>query len=696
MKQNDIDIEEGGGSSASPMQDESVATTTTSNSNRDDVLQPPSTIDIMIKKKQDNDNSNDEQPLISKIDSLISRFNRPTAASSIIKPPMTYKSSFSTANIAKVDSVSPPSSNALSESSTNDTSSPSTATSPDEATDTDTNHDKSIISTSTTPTTNQIAEPVITDQTNEQLTPQPQSDVVANDNIVNDKDSTTIANSIYDGKDGSTIEISQVKELSDQNTSSPGVAADDDTSNHHDQKDISTPITKVESSQTTEQTENDIETGVKQDISNDDLEEGDKNQITSLGDIESQTEENSSNSTEEVVENSEVKESAAVEEAKALETNSVDDDEATPIVKEPLILPWWKQRRTKISVGVFIILLGVLALALGISLSASSSSATTTALVTTSSPSVSIIPTVHPSSLSSQDDLTSSLPTQSSIDTSLAPSTSTPSTTAPITSPSLSPTTLQPTDKPVTSSPSKKPTTKPITSKPTSLSPTSNPVSSSSTTLASPLDFDDQEEEGEQSSSLCKDTPNYLDMYGGTCEDYSLDENEAWCGGYGNDGKVGETPNENCCVCKQQAITITDTEEEEVVQLEEETTDIATTTATTTDDEDLDPNSDDDQDVITKWLEAHNSRRKKWHENGGKEYNALKWSDSLSQASQIWADHLLESGCEDFTLAHGKICMLLYLCIYHYSCSLLFYAHHQIWRIYMEKIWLLLSMMALG
>ena len=56
------------------------------------------------------------------------------------------------------------------------------------------------------------------------------------------------------------------------------------------------------------------------------------------------------------------------EQAKALETNSVDDDEATPIVKEPLILPWWKQRRAKISVGVFIILLGVLALALGISL----------------------------------------------------------------------------------------------------------------------------------------------------------------------------------------------------------------------------------------------------------------------------------------------------------------------------------------
>ena len=157
---------------------------------------------------------------------------------------------------------------------------------------------------------------------------------------------------------------------------------------------------------------------------------------------------------------------------------------------------------------------------------------------------------------------------------------------------------------------------------------------------------------------MCTDTPNYLDMYGGTCEDYMLDGNEAWCGGYGNDGEVGEvgeTPNENCCVCKQQAIT-TDTKEEEEEEVHSEET-------TATDNEDLDPNSDDDQDIISKWLEAHNSRRKKWHENGGKEYTALKWSEALSQASQVWADHLLESGCEDFTLAHGKICMFLYLCL---------------------------------
>ena len=189
-------------------------------------------------------------------------------------------------------------------------------------------------------------------------------------------------------------------------------------------------------------------------------------------------------------------------------------------------------------------------------------------------------------------------------------------------------------------------------------------------------------------------------MYGGTCTDYMLDENEAWCGGYGNDGEIGETPNENCCVCKQQVIT-TDTKEEVEEVQSEETTEIATIT-TATDNEDLDPpTDDDDQDIISKWLEAHNSRRKKWHENGGKEYTALKWSDSLSQASQVWADHLLESGCEDFTLAHGKICMFLYLCLvkwYHLLLLITFdhSTHHQTWKMYMERISLLILMTAPG
>ena len=25
--------------------------------------------------------------------------------------------------------------------------------------------------------------------------------------------------------------------------------------------------------------------------------------------------------------------------------------------------------------------------------------------------------------------------------------------------------------------------------------------------------------------------------------------NEAWCGGYANDGEAGKTPNKNCCIC---------------------------------------------------------------------------------------------------------------------------------------------------
>ena len=47
----------------------------------------------------------------------------------------------------------------------------------------------------------------------------------------------------------------------------------------------------------------------------------------------------------------------------------------------------------------------------------------------------------------------------------------------------------------------------------------------------------------------CVDTPNYLDMYEGTCAEYELPGNENWCGGYGNAGETGKTPNENCCIC---------------------------------------------------------------------------------------------------------------------------------------------------
>src|SRR6056300_173529 len=39
-------------------------------------------------------------------------------------------------------------------------------------------------------------------------------------------------------------------------------------------------------------------------------------------------------------------------------------------------------------------------------------------------------------------------------------------------------------------------------------------------------------------------------MWGCGYADYELPGNEAWCGGYGNMGEEGNTPNENCCVCK--------------------------------------------------------------------------------------------------------------------------------------------------
>ena len=39
--------------------------------------------------------------------------------------------------------------------------------------------------------------------------------------------------------------------------------------------------------------------------------------------------------------------------------------------------------------------------------------------------------------------------------------------------------------------------------------------------------------------------------YGGTCDEYELPGNEAWCRAYGNDGEAGLAPNENCCVCSK-------------------------------------------------------------------------------------------------------------------------------------------------
>ena len=44
-------------------------------------------------------------------------------------------------------------------------------------------------------------------------------------------------------------------------------------------------------------------------------------------------------------------------------------------------------------------------------------------------------------------------------------------------------------------------------------------------------------------------------MYGGTCSEYELPGNEAWCEGYGDHGEEGQTPNENCCFCQGKVCT---------------------------------------------------------------------------------------------------------------------------------------------
>ena len=67
------------------------------------------------------------------------------------------------------------------------------------------------------------------------------------------------------------------------------------------------------------------------------------------------------------------------------------------------------------------------------------------------------------------------------------------------------------------------------------------------TTTRPTLPASDSQQQEEES---CIDTPGYLDIYNGGCVLYELSENEAWCEAYGNNGEVGMTPNENCCVCK--------------------------------------------------------------------------------------------------------------------------------------------------
>ncbi|KAL3804447.1 hypothetical protein ACHAWO_012463 [Cyclotella atomus] len=44
------------------------------------------------------------------------------------------------------------------------------------------------------------------------------------------------------------------------------------------------------------------------------------------------------------------------------------------------------------------------------------------------------------------------------------------------------------------------------------------------------------------------------------------------------------------------------------------------------------------------WLASHNSRRRKYHQNAGKSYRALRWSTTLASDASKWANSLL-SGC---------------------------------------------------
>ena len=49
------------------------------------------------------------------------------------------------------------------------------------------------------------------------------------------------------------------------------------------------------------------------------------------------------------------------------------------------------------------------------------------------------------------------------------------------------------------------------------------------------------------------------------------------------------------------------------------------------------------------WLQAHNVRRKKYHEQWGKSYVPLKWSPTLANQAQQWAEHLANK-CDGVTL----------------------------------------------
>ena len=61
--------------------------------------------------------------------------------------------------------------------------------------------------------------------------------------------------------------------------------------------------------------------------------------------------------------------------------------------------------------------------------------------------------------------------------------------------------------------------------------------------------------------------------------------------------------------------------------------------------------SDDGVDRDDAWLSAHNSRRKKYHEQWGKTYTPLKWSPDLASQAKSWANQLLND-CNDDGITH--------------------------------------------
>ena len=55
-------------------------------------------------------------------------------------------------------------------------------------------------------------------------------------------------------------------------------------------------------------------------------------------------------------------------------------------------------------------------------------------------------------------------------------------------------------------------------------------------------------------------------------------------------------------------------------------------------------NTNEGSTVNNAWLQAHNSRRQKYHHNYGKSYVPLKWSNSLASSAQNYAQELARTG----------------------------------------------------